>query len=330
MKVSRVLLVWSCCWLNACVMPRVQTSPGHAQEPALEEARVTLPDGAHLPLRRWLPPSGEPRAFVVAVHGLNDYSDGFASAAEYLAAGGFGVYAFDQRGFGDTEQRGIWAGGDVMADDVRRVAELVRLKHPGVPLYALGESMGGAVLLRALQQQPHGWVDAVVLLAPAVWNRRELPLYGRIPLSVLAHTWRGLELSGRSLHRSPSDDPEALRRLHEDPLVIKKTRVDVLWGIADLMDAATDGAIRFEVPLLILSGAHDEIVPPQATCAWIRSLDQGAGWQFAVYANGWHMLTRDLDAQTVLVDLAAWLAQPGIALPSGTDAGGRAFCSNLS
>ena len=143
--VSRALSALLCCGLAACVTPRVQTALTEPQEPRLEQDTAVMEDGARLPLRAWLP-AMPPRAAIVAVHGLNDYSGAFESTGEFLAARGFAVYAFDQRGFGRTAQNGIWAGGDRMADDAWQVARLLRLRHPGVPFYGLGESMGGAVL----------------------------------------------------------------------------------------------------------------------------------------------------------------------------------------
>jgi len=313
----RALGALLCCTLPACVTPRVQTGSTGTAPPRLEHDAVIMDDGARLPLHAWLP-AGLPRAAIVAVHGLNDYSAAFERTGPFLAEHGFAVYSFDQRGFGRTPQKGIWAGGDRMADDARHVALLVRQRHPDVRLYALGESMGGAVLLHALHRHPEGWVDAVALSAPAVWNRAGMRRYQRLPLTVLAHTWRGLKLSGRITGREPSDDPAALRRLREDPLVIHKTRMDVLWGIADLMDAVTHEPRPSSMPVLILYGAHDEIVPPEPMCAWLATLPPGE-WQPALYPSGWHLLTRDLDAARVLSDLAAWFEQPGTGLPSGAD-----------
>jgi alpha-beta hydrolase superfamily lysophospholipase len=261
-----------------------------------------------------------PRAAIVIVHGINDYSGGFESTGSFLAARGFAVYAFDQRGFGSAPQRGIWAGGSRLADDAAQVAGLLRGRHPGVPLYGFGESMGGAVLLHALQRQPPGWIDAVVLSAPAVWSRSEMRPYHRIPLRVLAHSWRGLELSGRMLDRRPSDDPATLRAWREDPLVIQRTRVDALWGLADLMDAAIR-PVTPGVPVLVLYGAHDEILPAGPMCTWLETLRMDDGWQPALYPSGWHLLTRNLDAARTLADLAAWFEQPGTGLPSGADTG---------
>ena len=197
--------------------------------------------------------------------------------------------------------------------------QLVRKRHPDVPLYALGESMGSALLLHALARHANGWIDAAVLMAPAVWNRHDMPWYARVALTVMAHTWRSLEFSGRSLDRSPTNDPVALQRLREDPLVLHKTRADVLWGIANLMDAVTDEPSRFEVPVLILYGGHDQIVPPRALCSWLTSLDASWPWQYAFYPDGWHLLTRDLNAATVREDLATWFASPGVALTHEVD-----------
>ena len=308
-----------CCVLAACVTPRVQTGPTGSQQPRLEQDAAIMDDGARLPLRQWLP-AARPRAVVLAVHGLNDYSGAFEGMGAFLAARGFAVYAFDQRGFGDAPQRGIWAGGDRMADDARQVALLLRLRHSDVPLHGFGESMGGAVLLRALQRHAPGWIDAVALSAPAVWSRSQMRRYQRLPLSMLAHSWRGLRLSGGITGRTPSDDPATLRALREDPLVIRGTRVDVLWGLADLMDAVTSDRVMTAGPTLVLYGAHDEIVPPQPMCAWLETL-RPAGSQTALYPSGWHLLTRDLDAARVLADLAAWFEQPGVDLPSGADVG---------
>lgn len=316
MATSRALVLLGAIYLGGCVMPRVQLPVARPQESRLEAERVVLGDGAMLPLARWLPSTESPRAAIVALHGLNDYRASWAEVGPQLSAGGFAVYAYDQRGFGATEQRGVWPGGDVLAGDARQVAALVRARHPAVPLYFLGESMGAAVLLRALAREPLGWLDGAVLLAPAVWNRRDMPWYQRFALRLTAHTVRGMKVA-TPRGRAASDDPVALRRRAADPLVIHKVRVDMLAGVADLMDDVTDTRAEFRVPLLILYGARDRIVPAKPLCRWVANLDSSSAWQFAVYPQGWHLLLRGLDGQTVLADVTAWLTDPGIGLPSG-------------
>jgi len=60
------------------------------------------------------------------------------------------TYAYDQRGFGKAPHTGIWPGGKALREDLVDCVEAVRERNPGVPVFALGESMGGAVVLSAL------------------------------------------------------------------------------------------------------------------------------------------------------------------------------------
>jgi alpha-beta hydrolase superfamily lysophospholipase len=320
MAARRVVLLVSSLLLGACVTPRVQQPVPRPQDARLEADCVVLADGAVLPLKRWAPAAETPRAAILALHGLNDYSGSWAEAGGELAAVGFVVYAYDQRGFGATEQRGIWAGGDVLARDARQVAALVRSRHPGMPLYVLGESMGAAVVLHALAEGTEAWFDGAVLFAPAVWNRRDMPWYQRFALNFVAHTFRGMKVSTPRRH-PPSDNPAALRQRTDDPLVIKRVRVDMLFGVADLMDDVTDANSELAAPVLILYGAHDLIVPARPLCRWIANLEAGGPWQLAVYPDGWHLLLRDRGAATPMGDVQAWLARPDADLPSGFGVG---------
>ena len=134
--------------LAAACAPRLQAVGPPVAAPALDGAALIAADGARLPLRRWLP-DGPPQAVVVALHGFNDYSNAFADTGATLAARGVAVYAYDQRGFGATARPGLWAGADAMVADLAAMAALARDRHPHVPLYLLGDSMGGAVVMVA-------------------------------------------------------------------------------------------------------------------------------------------------------------------------------------
>src|SRR5207302_1302111 len=117
------------------------------------------------------------------------------------------------------------------------------------------------------------------------------------------------------------DNIEMLRRFSRDPLVIKATRVDAIYGLVDLMDAALASAPKLDLPLLYLYGEHDEIVPEAPTRRMIATLPAATAGsrRVAWYANGYHMLMRDLDAAVVVGDIASWIAERGAPLPSGAD-----------
>jgi alpha-beta hydrolase superfamily lysophospholipase len=284
---------------------------------------VIAADGATLPLSAWRP-QGAPRAVVLALHGFNDYRQAFAEVGPFLSAQGIATYAYDQRGFGATAQRGIWPGAALLVDDARTVAALLRQAHPGLPLYLLGESMGGAVAMSVLAETPAA-ADGAALVAAAVWGRATMNPLQRAALWLLAHSLPGLRLSGRGLGITASDNEAMLRALGEDPLVIKEARADALWGLTHLMDRALSAAPGLTVPTLVLYGERDEIIPRRPFCRMLSALPASA--RVAIYPSGYHLLTRDLEAKVVLADVATWLAGPAAPLPSGLDADGRqALC----
>lgn len=300
--------------------------PGPAREaPALSGESFLTADGQRLPVRSWIP-AEEPRAVIVAVHGFNDYSAFFETPGAWFAAHGIAAYAYDQRGFGEGPHPGLWAGTQAMVHDLAAVTAAVRARHGGVPLFILGESMGGAVAMVAATGENPPAVDGYILSGPAVWGRATMPFYQRAALWVGAHVAPALRLTGRGLDIWPSDNVEMLRALGRDPLVIKETRIDAVWGLTDLMDAALAAGRDLDVRALVLYGERDEVVPPAA----FRALDKAfrsalsARRTVALYRDGWHMLLRDLQAQTVWTDIAAWIADPAQPLPSGADARARA------
>ena len=308
-------------FLAACA-PRVDPAGPRVAEPRLEGDRIVAADGAALPLRRWLP-TGRPRAAILALHGFNDYSNAFSGPAERLARRGIATYAYDQRGFGAAPGRGFWAGAATLVEDARTAAALVRRAHPGIPVHMLGSSMGGAVALLATTHDGETVVDGAILAGPAVRGRRHIGAAARAALWILARTAPWLRLSGEGVPVTPSDNTAMLRALGRDPLVIKRTRVDALHGLLDLMDAALEAGGRLKLPTLVLVGARDELVTGGAMDDLLDRLPRGGPVRTATYPAGHHMLLRDLGAARVVEDIAAWIADRAAPLPSGADRAAR-------
>ncbi len=292
--------------------------------PELNDDHVVTADDYRLPLHRWYPADDRPpERVVLAIHGFNDYGASFDVLARALVQDGTAVYAYDQRGFGATEPKGIWAGQDTMVADLGIVARLLRERYPDTPLYLAGKSMGGAVTIAALTSAEPPPVDGAVLIAPAIWGRKIMPWYQRASLSAARWLLPRMSFSGRTAQRigvRASDDPEVLRQLGLDPLVQKEARVDTLYGLSELMNTALARASDIDVPTLLLYGAQDQVIPPPAMC---RLLDRLGGeempWRMVAYPQGYHMLTRYTGGATTHADIAAWLRDPKGRLPSGNE-----------
>ncbi|WP_155992495.1 alpha/beta hydrolase [Fodinicurvata fenggangensis] len=301
--------------LTACAPRNAPPGPGDTEPEIMigaEETHGTLitQDGLELPLRAWLPEGDKrPTAVILAVHGFNDYSHAFAEAGQSFAEQGIAVYAYDQRGFGEAPHRGLWPGKAVLAEDLRTAANLLRQKYPGIPLHVLGESMGGAVTVVAATTESGLPVDSLVLSAPAVWARSTQPWYQRVALWAAVRTVPWFKPSGEGLQRQASDNIEMLRELGRDPLVLKNSRVDAIYGLVNLMDAALAAGPELKTPTLVLYGKKDEIVPRKPVDRFWEALPNNEGHRYALYEDGWHLLLRDLQADVVISDIAAWVEE---------------------
>jgi alpha-beta hydrolase superfamily lysophospholipase len=313
---KRRLVLCALLALAACSAPSVQPPGPRAGEPALTAEAVVTRDGLALPLRVW-PAAGEPRAIAIALHGFNDYSNAFAEPAAWWAARGVSVYAYDQRGFGRSPHRGLWPGVEALTGDLADAVALVRARHPGRPLYLVGESMGAAVIMAAMAGPGPPAADGLVLAAPAVWGRATMGWLYRELLEFFARHLPWYPLSGRDINILPSDNIEMLRALGRDPLVIKETRADAVWGLVNLMDAALAAAPGLAAPTLLLYGKRDELIPRAPVERMLAAL--AAPHRVALYAEGWHMLFRDLQRETVWGDVLAWMRDPAAPLPSGAE-----------
>ena len=285
-------------------MPAIE----QVQENSKTEDRYVTRDGIKLGLTHW--DASMPKAIIVGLHGMNDYSNAFATPAPWWSTQGISTYAYDQRGFGKSPQRGIWPGGDLMRRDLADFVDVMRRRYPGRPVYVLGESMGGAVAMTAFSSDTPPRADGLILIAPAVWGRQSLPFAYRLALWMGAHTIRSKPLTGSGLNIMPSDNIEMLRANGRDPLFIKGTRTDAIYGLVRLMGDAYAAAPNLKdsnAPILYLYGDRDQLIPKAPTQAVMSEL--GTEAKIMTYPTGYHMLLRDLNAEPRWADVAKWIEQ---------------------
>ncbi len=304
----RALIIISLGHLSACMPITYPAGKASTSGQLLNHFFIT-DDATELPVKVWPSTQQEPQAVIIAVHGFNDYNHFFQKPAEYFAQHQITSYAYDQRGFGGSPNRGFWAGVDTYANDLALFIRLIKNRHPDKPLYLLGESMGGAVIINTIAKVNTSPVNGVILAAPAVWGRQIMPWYQNALLWSLSHSLPWLTLTGNNLEITASNNIEMLKALSRDPLVIKKTRVDSLYGVVNLMDKALENADSLTTNLLLLYGNKDEIIPKAATSVFLQHLLKSNPQNKTVtfYQEGYHMLLRDIQAPLIWNDILTWI-----------------------
>src|SRR5512145_404969 len=121
------------------------------------EGGFAAPDGLELYYQFWVPADRRSRAVLVNLHGLGDHSGLYPTLASYFPPRGIAVYAYDMRGNGRSPgQRAYLRSWDEYRGDLHAFLTLVREWEPERPVFVLGNSLGGLVVLEYALCNPLG------------------------------------------------------------------------------------------------------------------------------------------------------------------------------
>jgi alpha-beta hydrolase superfamily lysophospholipase len=265
--------------------------------------KMVASDGAELPYRYW-PAQGAPKAAVLMLHGACDYSGAFDETAPKLSRLGFSVFAYDQRGFGGTTKRGRWRGKKRMAKDVAEAVSLLRDRAGhALPLFVIGESMGGAMAVQAAVRENIA-ADGLILVAPGALAST----FWRLLASWIARTinyftpeWEIVieRLSGKDL------TPAAAIRLLFDPMILRGVRPDMLFGLIKLARSSVEMANRVTTPVLTMMGSRDDIL--RQACIWALHQHVAGRKEWALFEGGPHLLLHWQKNDLVLSRVVQWM-----------------------
>jgi len=233
--------------------------------------RLETSDGIQLATRRW-PVSEGARAVVVLAHGLtaNKEEPRLVSLAAELQGQGFEVIAYDSRGHGQSG--GQCTLGDLERHDVAAVVAWARTRNRRVVL--VGASMG-AVAVLSYAATARDVTGVVTVSSPGEWR---LPLRIRSTITAsLARTRTGREFARRHMNVriAPWTSPESPRSLVE----------------------------RVSVPLAVVHGRRDAIIPPGAGLA--RVIRDGPGRSVALVQSMGHAF--DPVGHRQICDAVTWV-----------------------
>ena len=251
-------------------------------------------------------PAGPARAVLLNVHGLGDHSGLYLDLVDFCIARGIAIHALDMRGNGRSPgQRGYVEHWSEYREDLHRFVSLIRGEEPDLPLFLLGNSLGGLVALEYALRHPEG-IRGVIAAAPPL-GRLGVPAPLLALGRVLSRMWprfslrTGMDLSGLAR------DPMVAAALLDDPLFHRMGTARLSTEVVAAIARVQAEAERFPLPLLLLHGSADRMVPPDGSRAFmarVRHPDR----ELREYPEAYHVLFADLDRDRVLNDLEQWIA----------------------
>jgi alpha-beta hydrolase superfamily lysophospholipase len=259
--------------------------------------------GMALFMQAWLPE--KPRAVVALAHGLGEHSGRYGNLVAELNKCGYAVYACDHRGHGRSPgQRAYIDSWEDFRAGVRSLVRYATSTHPGLPLFLIGHSLGGLIVLEyVLRETPA--LRGLVTSAPALSNASISPILvmaSRV-LSRVAPTFSlktNLPVTGisrdQSVQQAYLTDP--LNTFVGTPRLATETFASIDW--------VNSHAADLRVPLLMIHGEADPIVPVVSSARFYAAAGSTDKRRFS-YPGVVHEAHNDLGWPQAVGNVADWL-----------------------
>ena len=261
-----------------------------------ETGELTVRDGITLRTRRWS--AEDPKGNVVLVHGVAEHSGRWEHVGAFLADRGYNVLAYDWRGHGESE--GLRAHIETFENMVDDLDEVMRSVEGELPLFVYGHS-GGALTATAHavsdRDQPQGFVLSATALSA------DIPLLFRVAAKVLPKVAPKLRLKNPIDGAHLSRDPAVAEAYFADPLLEPAATAQSGGEILAAMDRTRAQLHQIRVPVLVVHGADDQLVPPSAS-APLAAVPTA---RRRLYAGLRHEIHNEPEQDEVLGEIADWL-----------------------
>ncbi|MEA3338557.1 MAG: alpha/beta hydrolase [Chloroflexota bacterium] len=259
--------------------------------------------GLELYYQRWRP-EGEPKAILPIVHGLGEHSGRYGNVVDWFAPQGYAVYAFDLRGFGRSPgPRGYINEWAEFREDVGAFLAFVREQEPGRPLFLLGHSMGGLIVLEYALRYPEG-LAAVIASGPAL--AVDIPPILMLLSKVLSGILPRLTLDTKLDAATISRDPAVVEAYLNDPLVHSKATPRFGVEFPRAIEWTQVHAAEMKTPCLIVHGGDDRLVPLEGSRIFYENMTLDDK-ERQVYDGYYHEVFNDIGKERVLAAVETWV-----------------------
>lgn len=213
------------------------------------------------PVMCWIDDNAKPAAIIVCVHGLGLHKGTYSRFGERMAKSGYAIYAMDVRGFGSFMELPGERKCDFpkCLDDVREALDMVHQAHPGLPVFLLGESMGGAIALRITAMHPE-LVDGLISSVPAAERYGQGKSTMKVGFKLLTSPNKEMNVSDMVVNQS-TQKADLREEWSKDPLARFMLTPKELVQFQQFMEANEHSAKNItKTPVLMVQGTSDRLV----------------------------------------------------------------------
>lgn len=270
------------------------------------ETTIVGAGGLRLFAQQWRP-SGQARASLAIVHGFGEHSSRYGNAVDWFVPRQYAVYATDLRGHGRSPgRRGHIDSWAELMQDVQAFLRWTATEAPDAPLFLVGHSLGGVIVLDFAHDFPAGLTGVVA----------SGPVLGALPVPpalvgvarLMSRVWPRFTQHVHLDETALSRDPTVGIAYRADPLVHGFTTARFGMELLAAIDRVMDKAPLLAVPCLIVHGSADRLGPAEASRKFFDNMTF-ADKTLLEYEGHYHELFNDLGKERVLADVEQWIEQ---------------------
>ena len=272
---------------------------------ATEEGSFRGSRARRLAWQSWSPAGDQQSKGVITIaHGYGEHVGRYQHVAARLNEAGYTVYGLDHQGHGRSAgKRGRLAIRPAVEDLDQLIVTVSRARHPELPQFLLGHSMGGAIALRyAITHQDRLTGLAVSAPLAAVNGGPALLAVGKA-LGVLFPAAPVSRVDPRLV----SKDNEVVKAYIADPLnhhgpVPARVAREFILNVGTLEAEVR----RITLPTLLMWGTADRLCPPSGS-EMVAANIGSADLTVKSYEGLFHEILNEPERERVLDDLVGWL-----------------------
>ncbi|MDP9291609.1 MAG: lysophospholipase [Verrucomicrobiota bacterium] len=247
-----------------------------------------------------------PRANVILTHGLGEHSARYLHVADYFAAQGFRLCAYDLRGHGRSDgTRGELKNYDDFLRDLECVLDHFSVAE--VPSFLYGHSLGGQITLNFLSREKRNIAGAVI---SSPWLRLAFtPNRFKVLLAKIAlRFWPQFTQNKPANVHFLSRDQEFLNSMSDRDLIHHRVSARMFAEISRGATEALAAAPHFQWPLFLIHGDNDSITSHLATREFFDAASS-PDKKLLFLPGHLHELHNELGRDAVLAEITRWIAQ---------------------
>ena len=267
--------------------------------------------GTDILYRRWeaAPAGATPRALFLLVHGLGAHSARWDFLAGFLAGHGYASYGIELRGFGRTPERprGHVDSLRVWERDLVKLRGSIATQHPGLKIFALGESLGGLIVFNLACRNPEAFAGQI-LISPAFRSAMKFPLSAYLKLAALIAVRPDTAITVPFTSAMCTRDVAYQTVMDENPDELRVASLKCL--LSTLFEQGRAGRLAkvLRVPSLFLISGQDLLVDEHVGRRIFKKLAL-EDKSLLEYPDMLHALSIDLGRERVFKDIVDWIGR---------------------